>query len=91
MNKSLSEIAKYYNKVAKEYDHSHSVATVGAHYVMNKQTWPRFRKILKENDSILEIGSGTGFLTSFLNPQTFKVISGDISFQMLCQNKTKNS
>jgi demethylmenaquinone methyltransferase/2-methoxy-6-polyprenyl-1,4-benzoquinol methylase len=84
-------IAKYYNVVGTEYNKKHNVGLPGADWVMKNQTLPLFKDKLSGSDKVLEIGSGTGFLTSHLMSNGYNVIPTDISLTMLNVNKQSNN
>jgi len=87
---ATDKITEYYNNVAEDYDVNHRVVFDGAQWVLKNQTWPLFNEKLDKNESILEIGAGTGYFTSFLISNGYNVLSGDLSLPMLSVNLQKH-
>jgi SAM-dependent methyltransferase len=88
---SDDQIAQYYDRVAGIYHEDHHVAGRGAGWVMRRHTWPRFKHALLDGGPILEIGSGTGFLTGKLLGLGESLVSTDISLGMARINAKENS
>ena len=70
----------YYQKIASDYD---KWFLTPMHIVMDREEKEGVRKWVKESNLILDVGCGTGRMTSFLKDMGFEVVGVDISRPML--------
>lgn len=74
---------QYFDQIADRYDLQHGVLYFGFEYSLNNYYAPLISKYTSKNDKVLEIGCGTGGLTSWLASQFEDVVGIDLSGEMI--------
>jgi ubiquinone/menaquinone biosynthesis C-methylase UbiE len=79
----------YYRKVPNEYDKTHSVTKRGAQLFI-KELENKLSQYLTNEQSVLEIGSGTGFATACIFSLNERMVITDASLEMLSINHARH-
>jgi ubiquinone/menaquinone biosynthesis C-methylase UbiE len=86
---SHDTVQEYYRRVPAKYAQDHHVGLAGARAFMDELEG-RLRRYVKPQDSVLEIGSGTGFATDVLLRINESPVIADASLEMLALNHEKH-
>jgi SAM-dependent methyltransferase len=76
----------YYQEIASDYD---KWFLTPMHVVMDREEKEAVRKWIKQSRVVLDVGCGTGRMTSFLSEMGFEVVGVDISKSMLDVAKSR--
>lgn len=83
-------VREYYNAEAWRYDRSHGAGQFGAQYGIRTHYLPFWKRYIRKQDTVLEIGCGTGVFTQQLRKLCRSITAVDLSPNMVEQARRRN-